>query len=168
MLAAPVFLPRSVLRFWGPAKYLRLGYRLPLAARALKRRADWNSIDEMVESYCCRGGFKEWEGKEWIRDYLEGGTVPADDGVRLSCEPKWEAASFAATPHRVWKELRFVTCPLTVVYGVESDTFLPPAAKLLPRIVPHARLVSVPDTGHFVPMENPDVVREEMVRLAQA
>jgi pimeloyl-ACP methyl ester carboxylesterase len=128
----------------------------------------WAGVDEMVESYCCRGGFSTWESRDWIKDYLLGGTVAVDGGVRLSCEPAWEAATFASTPHNVWNELRRVKCPLTVVYGAESDTFLPAAARLLPAILPQAKLLPVPGTGHFVPMEQPAALRQKIVSMADS
>jgi pimeloyl-ACP methyl ester carboxylesterase len=161
ILVDPVFLPRRILHIWGPMKRLGLAYHLPLAARALKRRAEWSSLAEIEESYCCRGGFKTWADPNMLRDYLAAGTRNlANGGVELTCTPAWEAAVFAATPHRVWRELAQLTRPLTLLYGTNSDTFMRPAARLLPKTVPQARLIPVPDTTHFVPMEQPETVRQ--------
>jgi pimeloyl-ACP methyl ester carboxylesterase len=86
-------------------------------------------------------------------------------GVLLSCTPLWEAGSFAATETRSWKRLREVSCPITLIYGGESDTFLPKAAKRFIHDRPDDRLVQLEGATHFVPMEKAQNVRDEISRM---
>ncbi len=168
VLVDPVFLPPAFLAVWRLLKRLGLAYVLPLASRARKRRAAWPDAAAVRGAYEGRGGFATWPDLEMLDDYLADGLRQGPDGaVELACNPAWEAATFAATPHTVWQSLPRVQCPVTVLYGGRSDTFLPTAARKLPRILPAARMVPVPEATHFVPMERPDIVREELLRQAR-
>jgi pimeloyl-ACP methyl ester carboxylesterase len=50
-----------------------------------------------------------------------------------------------------------------ILYGAESDTFFPSAAKRFKSEVPHAHLHRMEATGHFVPMERPDETVQTIV-----
>lgn len=168
-LLDPVFLPPLFLPAWGLAKRLGLAYLLPLANRARKRRGDWPDRTALLKAYTGRGGFRTWPDPRFLADYLAHGTRPLDDGsVRLSCAPAFEAAIFAATPHDVWRSIARVDVPFTVVYGGQSDTFMPPAARKLRTLQLNARLVNIADATHFVPMEFPERVRDELSRSLRA
>jgi pimeloyl-ACP methyl ester carboxylesterase len=48
-----------------------------------------------------------------------------------------------------------VACPTLVVRGAESEMFERDRAEEMARAIPHARLVEIPNAGHWVPSDNP-------------
>jgi len=163
----PVILPPVWLTLWYLAKKVGLAHKAPIAARAARRQRIWPDLETLKTVYRGRGGFRTWACNACFDDYLQAGTRPLPDGrIELTCDPAWEAATFKALSHHTWFRLRHLRCPVTLVYGGQSDTFLPPAARLVPRLVPQVRMVRIPEATHFVPMEVPLAVAAE-IRLSR-
>lgn len=171
VLVEPVFVPTLMPLKHRLAKLLRRPGMVSanLAERAAKRRDVFDSVEAMEASYRGRGAFKLWSD-EMLHDYVVGGTVPTADGkVRLSCAPRIEAESFRNTPIGMYRLASKVRCPVTLIHGGQPDsTCHAREAAIFARKCPGTRVVSVPDSGHFLPMEHPDLVREEIVRMADS
>ena len=131
----------------------------PLVTLALRRRAAFESRGEVESSYSSKAPFATWH-PEALQGYLDGGFI--DDqggGVRLACRPTSEAAVFAASAvHAAWERLAEIDAPVTILYGEDTDTYEPGHAEEMGRRFGNAAVHPVPGTGHFLPMEHPDVV----------
>lgn len=161
VLIEPVLMP-NILRLlsWIP-------FRPPsidLASRAERRRATFASFDAALASYRGRGAFRTWP-EEFLAAYLKGGLVPDGDEMRLACAPAWEAQTFRSTPFGAAGLGRKIRCPVTLLYAEQST---PPESecRAFARAHGNTRLLKVPGTTHFLPMERPDLVREEIARFA--
>lgn len=136
-----------------------------LASRALKRRRDFSSFEEALVAFRGRGIFKSW-AEGMLEDYLRGGLVSAPDGtVTLACAPEWEAACFRETPLHVARIATQVRCPIAIVHGEIASTSLAGEIATVVSARPATRVVSIEGTSHFLPMERPDIVREEILRM---
>jgi pimeloyl-ACP methyl ester carboxylesterase len=167
VLIEPVLVPRysrqvaAVMRF--------LGRQPPpnsnLAEMAAKRRAIFPSFEMALASYRGRGAFKTWP-EDTIADYLHGGLIPTGNGteMRLACAPAWESAIFQNAPPGVARLASKVRCPLTLIYA-GNGTAREREVQIVARRHGHARLVQVPGTTHFLPMERPDIVQDEIARM---
>lgn len=141
--------------FWGTTKKLGLGGRIRLVRGALRRRERFSNRDEARTSYASKSVFASWD-PEVLDDYLEAGMVDLPHGgVHLRYPREWEARIFAAAPHDLWPHLRKVSVPTLFVQGEHSDTFQDAARLRVEREMATARTVVMPDTTHFVPMEQP-------------
>jgi pimeloyl-ACP methyl ester carboxylesterase len=138
-----------------------------LAERAARRRAHFPSADAALQSYGGRGAFRTWP-QETVADYLRGGLIedPVNGGVTLACAPAWEAATFRAAPLARAHLAASVRSPIAVLRGTVGSTCADGQAALLRRAGAHD--VTVHGASHFLPMENPDLVRHEILRLAAA
>ena len=169
VLVEPVLVPRfSRLRM----RLARLlGRPIPrdsnLADMAAKRRAIFPSFDAAFAAYRGRGAFKTWPD-EMLGDYLRGGLIATGNGteMRLACDPAWESSVFRHAPPGAARLARHVRCPLTLIYADEG-TAHDNEVEIVARAHGTARLVKVPGATHFLPMERPDIVREEMKRIAR-
>jgi pimeloyl-ACP methyl ester carboxylesterase len=158
VLVDPTILPFSWMWWWFLAKKTGLSKFVPIAARAARRRAEWPDDRTIRESYQAKSNFKQWK-KGFLESYLDCGLQPSNNGnLRLSCEPAWESKCFSVCPHDVWRFIPRITCPVLILYGEQSDTFLAPAAERFKRKNPLAILQSFPGASHFVPMERPDEI----------
>jgi len=163
----PTLLPFSWMWWWYLAKKTGAASRLPIVATAAKRRYIWPDRRTVLASYRRKAVFRGWQ-KGFLEGYIEGGTEETHDGqIRLCCTPAWESRCFAVCPHDVWRYIPQLNRPTLVLYGAESDTFLKSAAKRFKSNAPMARLVSLGETGHFVPMERPDETAEIIISFLE-
>jgi pimeloyl-ACP methyl ester carboxylesterase len=155
ILIDPTILPFSWMWWWYLAKKVGLARFVPIAYRAAKRRKMWPDREAIWKSYRHKESMKGW-AEAFLKAYVEAGTVETADGrITWRCDPAWEARCFATCPHDVWRFVPQVRCPTLVIYGLDSDTFLKPAAERFKRMLPAAELIGMADTSHFVPMERP-------------
>jgi pimeloyl-ACP methyl ester carboxylesterase len=155
VLIDPVILPPIWLWALRLMRGLGLGQRQPLVQGALRRRHTWPSRQACFEQYRARSFFAAWSD-DAVWDYVESGTRPRDDGlVELRYPPAWEAHIFATTPTGIWRDVPKLRIPALIVRGEHSNTFQPAAQRRMARRLPQARFVTIPDTGHLLPMECP-------------
>ncbi len=167
VLVEPVLYPRLAPLMMRVARLLGRTSDMPdLVAMAEKRRAVFPSFEMALKAYTGRGAFKTWPG-EMVRDYLTGGLVPTGNGeeVRLACDPRWEAEDFRQPPPGISRLAPRVRCPVTLLHGTRpGSTARPHEVRRFARM--GARIVTVAEAGHFLPMEFPEVVREEILRIS--
>ena len=77
----------------------------PMSSGARRRRRDWDSREQVTDRYRGKALFSDW-APGVLEDYLESGLSANENGVRLSCDPAWEAAIFAAQGHDPWTALK--------------------------------------------------------------
>jgi pimeloyl-ACP methyl ester carboxylesterase len=89
-----------------------------------------------------------------LKQMPDGRLTPRYD---LWAPKRWE-------PMDLWPLLERITCPTLVVRGAESAVVRPEVAEDMVRALPDARLVVVPNAGHGVGLDNPElfeaVIRE--------
>jgi len=167
VLAEPVLIPRFMRQtmrlrqiFGGKASG-----NVNLSLLAAKRRSVFPSFEAALAGYRGRGAFKTWPD-ETIADYLRGGLLPTGNGteVRLACDPKWESSIFQHGPAGIARIAKRVHCPLTVLYGSDGTTSESEVQRVA-RLHGNARIIKVPGTTHFLPMERPDIVQDEIRRM---
>jgi len=167
VLVEPVLIPRAAQWRMMLARF-GLGSSEPgLAERALKRRDFFPSLEMVGAAYRNRGAFKTWP-EETVADYIKGGFAPADGGFRLRCSPAWESEIFRSAPFGVSRFAARIRCPLTILHGEYGSTSSAGELALIQRLYPQARIVSQKDASHFLPMEYPQAVRDEILRIASA
>jgi pimeloyl-ACP methyl ester carboxylesterase len=140
---------------------------LPLVPPAKRRRAKFTSREAATASFRGRGAFRTWPD-QMVADYVEGGTIEdGEGGFRLACAPQWEATNFSIYPFNLASSGRKVRAPMTVLYGTEHSTASDDLLRQLVKGHADARVVRVPGASHFLPMEKPDLVRSEIVSVAE-
>lgn len=167
VLVEPVLVPRFARV---KARLSRLLGREPLqnsnlAESAARRRTTFASYEAALTAYRGRGAFKTWPD-ETLADYLRGGLIATGNGseMRLACAPAWESSVFQHAPPGIARLAKQVRCPLTLIYASDG-TAREEDVQIVARGHGSARLVKVPGATHFLPMERPDVVREEIKRI---
>lgn len=143
-----------------------------MARRARKRRFTFASADEAKEQYRSRGTFKSWR-EPFLDDYVIDALDRVDDNPpdsddqtwQLLCDPKWEAATFAAQRNRPWSALSKVRrkrIPITVLRPQHDSVLTDKVAARMVKKCPHLVMKERANTSHFLPMEAPYDVRDEL------
>ncbi len=136
---------------------------MPLAARALTRRALFPSAAEVMTAYRGKGAFRGWPDTV-LADYIAGGFRPRDDGqVELACAPAWESSNFCAMANNIWGLAGRVRAPMHLYCAETGSTCRIGRGRLFLRANRRSTLTVVPGSSHFLPMERPDLVREAIL-----
>lgn len=161
-MVEPALPPPIPLALFAIARRVGQAKRFGIVARAAKRRDIWPSKEALISAYHGRGAFESWE-RDWVADYIEGGTRTLANGdIQLTCAPAWESWTFAHTAAGTWRSLRHVQTPTVVMRGETSNTFLRRSKSMVPA---WQRVETIPGTSHFLPMEAPAEVRRTLRAL---
>ncbi len=167
VLVDPVLPPPSV-GWWLPlARAVGWTRRLPIAGAAAKRTMEFSSKEAAIDNFVGKGAFRTWP-RESIEAYVEGGTLPSEKGVRLSCDRAWESQTFATATPRPLGYVKRLRCPTTLIAREGSGPPLPEESRdAFIRARPDTRLVELKGASHFMTMERPDLVRDEIHRMVE-
>ncbi len=167
VLAEPV-LPTFATAFYALAARTlgREEEMLPRVGPARRRRRVFASREQAVAGFRGRGAFKTWPDDQVLADYIEGGTIADSEGLRLACAPEWEAVNFSAFPFGLSSLAGRVAQPLTVLHAEHQSSAAKTELQTIKQAKPDARLLCVDGTTHFLPMERPEIFREEIVATA--
>jgi pimeloyl-ACP methyl ester carboxylesterase len=139
-----------------------------LAERTRKRRSAFPSFESAFDAYRGRGIFKSWPDA-MVGDYLRGGLRRVSDGTwELTCTPAWESECFQETPLRISGIAKDIKCPITIVHGTINSTSFEGEIANIVACRPDARVVRVEGASHFLPMEHPEIVRDEIERMRRS
>lgn len=135
-----------------------------------KRRARWASADEMFERYRGQMPFELWNPAV-LRDYCDYGLVTEGGGLVLACPPDGEASIYECSKEpeaNLHAQIPSVPVPVTVLRagytGPRPFSSSPTDPQLASRF-PRGRDVLLAEHSHFIPMETPETVAEEIRRL---
>jgi pimeloyl-ACP methyl ester carboxylesterase len=160
----PVLLSRRRSLAWGIAKRAGMARWVhPLIGRTLRRQQVFADPEAMFAAYRKKSIFARLDDNA-LRTYVDAlARSLAGGGVELAYAPEWEVRIYATAPHDLWASLPLIRCPLLVIYGCESDTFLSQTLVEMKQILPAATYCGIPDAGHLVPLERPKEVAESIL-----
>ncbi len=146
-----------------------LGWRNPFVERTIKRRRVFDSVEAMFSNFEKKPPYNTWR-KDMLRDYCEFGTRATRDGKReLKCTPEDEAKIYASAQEFDGLQ-RILRCevPLLIMFGMNSDSLAATLSDKIAKELKLGRVINVPATGHFMPMEVPDYVADQAVEFLSA
>ncbi len=143
-----------------------------IGKRASKRKAEFHSQQDIRERYKAKDTFRSWRDP-FMEDYILDGFDRVDDNDpdsedqtwRLLCHPKWEAATFSAQRNRPWGALAKVNkhkIPITVLRPERDSVLSDKIVDRMSRKCRHMVLKERTNTSHFLPMEAPYDVRDQL------
>jgi hypothetical protein len=126
----------------------------------------------MFDRFRTRPPFAAWDPAV-LRDYCEYGLLPAGDRFVLACPPPVEASIYAssnapqANPYSLLERIRQ---PVTIVRGgipwntERFELAASPTAPDLASKFPNGRDIFLAGRSHYIPMETPELVVEEILK----
>ncbi len=142
--------------------------RAGMVEAARRRRAEFPSRVAAMDAYRGRGAFSTWP-EQTLADYVEAGLIDvAGGGVRLACDPAWEASSYAAQTHDTLAAFRGSRCPIRILEAERDSTCR--LGDRVGELTADGRIVieTVPGTSHFLPMARPQIARAALLEAIAA
>ena len=165
VLIEPVLFPYGRIIAWNFIRAIGLGNRLhPSISGTLKRKRTFEHLDQVFDRYRSRNVFR-YLSDENLRAYIEGITRPsATGGYELVFSPEWEARIYytGLRDFDIWRDLPTLEVPTLFIRAAETDTFWEEAANLIKWKQPKARIETVENSTHLLPLEHPKVVSDIM------
>ncbi|MGJ3239311.1 MAG: alpha/beta fold hydrolase [Anaerolineae bacterium] len=162
ILLDPVILPRAACDWMREQRQQGEPLNPQLAERALRRRAQFASIEDAFDHFHGKSIFADW-ADDTLRLYAEHGTIPCEGGRCLRWSPQWEAFYFSTYYTEIWDELprlNALDLPILFVAGGASDTFLPDTVQAVREIVPLAEYATLAGGGHLFPHSAPQATAQ--------
>jgi len=152
----PVSLPISarIMSSFAPLR-AQMMKRFVLAKKAGNRRRVFDSVDAVVERYTGRGAFRATP-PDMLRDYVVGGTREVKGGVKLTCDPKFEQAVYAAQSHNLYRAARHLPENSRAIYAGIFGPSSGATRRKLGRVIGHHNIEFHKERTHFFPLEDPD------------
>jgi pimeloyl-ACP methyl ester carboxylesterase len=150
------------------------GTEPPDASFTLRRRNVWASPDEMFERFKGRPPFAGWR-PEILRDYCDFGVLPRNGEFVLACPPAVEASIYLNSKEpesNIYAEVAQIRHPVTVMragrerHPGKFDLAASPTAPDLASRFARGREVLLPGASHYIAMEEPEMVADEIRKLA--
>jgi len=169
VLIDPVIFPPLTGTVWDIIFRVGLAYRLhPLAKGALKRRTHFDDTSAMFANYRKKAVFERMNDDS-LRAYVEAVSCQDQVGqIQLSYSADWEARIYVTgirADRELWDQLPRLLPPVLFLRGAMSDTFLPKTATMIQSRLKTARITTIPDSTHLVPLEKPDLIYREIMRF---
>jgi pimeloyl-ACP methyl ester carboxylesterase len=163
ILLDPTILPPDWLQWVANAKLTGEIEHFPLVQSAVRRRRNFESVDEAYAYFKTRPLFADWPD-ETVHLYAESITRPSGDGVELAWTPEWEAHYYRSMYTEIWEALPHLKglLPTLFIRGGTTDTFREPSVSQVQALVPDATYVEIPGHGHLFPQSAPDETRQIM------
>ena len=136
----------------------------------LRRKRVFDSPEAMFLRFRERGAFAGWQ-PEILRDYCEYGLLPQDGHWTLACPPEVEASIYensTALDADIHGQLSSIAQPVVVLRAARQrqsgsiDLAASPTDPTLASALPHARDIALEGVSHYIPMERPDRVAQEL------
>jgi len=170
VLIDPVLFPPYIVRSWQFICALGLGYQLhPLVMAARNRRRQFDDLDRLFKGYRNKPVFRYMDDPA-LRAYIEGIACPEEQGYKLCYSVDWEMRIYATSVWHdmdIWHGLSGLNIPLLLIRGAETDTLWASTARSVLQKAPAARVVTVPQATHLVPLERPDEVYQAIQEFLQ-
>jgi pimeloyl-ACP methyl ester carboxylesterase len=122
---------------------------------ARRRRRSFGSYQDAIDNYGSKPPMAAFT-PDALRNYVEHGFAPSDDGVTLRCDPELEARTFLNGRHNgVWDLLPEIVTPVLLVIG-ELEEIGPAAsgAEMAQRL-PNGTFRCIPHLDHMAPFTHP-------------
>ena len=100
---------------------------------------------------------------EVLWDYVNAGTVIDELGnYKLAYSKEWELQCYLKV-HNCWELFKSLRVPSLIVRGAESNTLSRKAWTRLKKISPQSECIEIPNSGHLVPFEKPEILASKII-----
>ena len=169
ILLDPVLFPPFFIRFTKIARALNFLDKVhPLIPAAQHRRQIFKNREIILRGYRKKKVF-QYFSDESLKAYIDGITCPQNDKSYKLCYPaEWEVQIYRTgvwSDMEIWRELPKLKVSLLIIRGAKTDTFWQSAEKRVKKKLPSAKTISIPESTHLVPLEEPQAVRDEIIKF---
>ncbi len=168
LVAGLIMLDSPILTPWQSRglrllKSLGLSDRVTPAGRTQGRRTTWPDQHSALSYFRSKSLMRHFD-EQCLRHYVEAGTEPCADGVRLSYGPDVEMKIYRTIPDNLSNALP-LSMPVAVIAGRDSNVFRPSHARYMRRKA--GMDVHWLPGSHMFPFEHPQATQQLIQQVVQ-
>lgn len=130
-----------------------------LVTMTLKRRSHWTSRAEAEAHLAAKSPYVHWHPEARAGFFATGLRDLPDGSCELACPPEIEASVFVEAQHsQAWDRLGDIRCPTWILRATGNRGMASTTSPEAIGLVPDGREVVVEGSGHFLPLESPEIV----------
>ena len=134
----------------------------PLARQTISRVDSWVNRDAVFAHFRPKRVFRRISD-EVLWDYVNSGTVIDELGnSKLAYSKEWELQCYLKV-YNCWELFKSLKVPSLIVRGAESNTLSRKAWTRLKKISPQSECIEIPNSGHLVPFEQPEILASKII-----
>ncbi len=151
---------------WRAVKRTGMDGRLSPARVSVNRRKHWRDAEEAYRHFAAKRVFAAWQ-PEVLRDYIEHGLAPHEEGLTLRFTREAETAVYRSLPHHLGKLVkRPFPVPVGFIGGTDSVECRQ-AGLAATRRLTGRHFMQIPG-GHLFPMEAPAAAAQAVEHMIQS
>lgn len=131
--------------------------KLPIVDKTLRRPDHFETLENGFKFHRRVRGFKQISDPI-LRQYMDEGLYPVEDGYKLSYSKEWEAAIYQTVPW-AWSSIKKLAIDTVVIRGSDSDTLSADVTARMQKKKPHIEMIEI-SGGHLFPLERPEATAE--------
>jgi pimeloyl-ACP methyl ester carboxylesterase len=139
---------------------------VPPSRIALKRRHKWPSRENAFDLLRPKQIFEKWSDKT-LQSYLQYGLEEDENGeYRLAFSKYWESKIYCTieNPYKMFPKIKH---PSLCIKGGQTDVINDRNWEKWKRIQNEATFKNIPNAGHLVPMEQPEILAQSIIDFAR-
>lgn len=164
ILLDPPILDKFTSVIVGVAKRLNLIDRITPAGRTDGRQEVFENYEHAYDYFSQKTLFKETDPR-CLRDYIQHGTVPHGNGLKLKYTASTEVAIYRTLPHKFDQHNKPLTVPAALLYGETSNVVRPGLIKHMKHTV--GMKTQGVQGGHLFPLEYPEQTATHIKNLVE-
>ncbi len=128
-----------------------------------RRRDLWEDKQSVFSYFREKSVFKRFSDTA-LWDFVDAGTKSTGNGkVTLAFPKEWETQIYATVPI-IFGQLKNLSLPILAIKGVQSNVITPEIWQEWKEAQDSNTFLEVPDSGHLVPMEQPEVLAKLILK----
>ena len=161
VLIEPVLVPRFLI-FMLRALPFFARRAWPLARQTSQRVNRWIDKDAAFDHFRPKRVFKRISD-DVLWDYVNEGTFVNESGeYELIFTREWELQCYLKV-RSCWDLFKLLKVPSLIIRGSESNTLSERAWSRLKKISPQSEYIEIPNSGHLVPFERPEILASKII-----
>lgn len=152
ILLDPIMFPPLVVHYLCIIRHLGLWKRNKLVSTTANRRNRWQDKDQALAYFKSKKLYQNWQPNvlQLFVDYALKSNTQGQ--LELCCSPAWEAQLFGSYPKGLWRAVKQISLPTTILRAKHSFPQVPEAIELAAKRNPNIEVKQFGE-AHCFPME---------------
>lgn len=161
----PVLFTPVVIGFQAGMRFTGLWKKSGFINAVSNRQQRWQDKKAAQTVLSSKALYREWHPRA-LQGFIRDGIKAERVGVKLACDPSWEAKIFSGYPKDLWRSVKTLKTSCHFLYADKSYPFVTQAAHKAQALNPLIEPVPF-GLGHCFPMTMPDASGQKILQIIQ-
>ena len=168
LLDPTLFVPRIIF-LWRLAMHLKIhNYLHPWVKATLKRRMNYENIDQILTSYRNKKVFSKINDENlsiYIKSIIKTNT---NKTLKITYPKELEYQIYKTgliADYYIWKNIKKLKIPVLIIRSESSNAFLESAATKVKKLNNNIEFIEINNSTHLFPLEMPELISDHIIKF---